>query len=275
MKAKLNRSSKSTKAPLAGEQGVSVTHVAVRPPKTLFAENLLGETVAMHPAIQDDDLRGVVAGGCQVVGDHGNRSTGLGLVALEQIVEVALRQEIDTGGGLVEQHDRRPPNQGAGQEDALQFTAGEAGQGAVEQMTCPDPLQGRGSLLAFRPRHPGRPGSPQARHNQLEGYGWEGPVEGLELGNVADARGGAKGILSANCRVTFSGPDQAEGDFEQGRFPSTVGTHHYEKLTALQVEGHILENVGLPEPHRNVVDVERGWVHYGYLPRAPASTRAL
>src|SRR5690625_753315 len=120
MKGRLKASSSSTSI---HQPVVLVPVVTVSFLEGLLAEDLLRGPEAVRLAVEDQDVTGVIAGGRKVVGDHHDGSVRALLVALEQVVQVVFTQEVHAGRGLVEQDQVGLANEGAGEVDALEFSA--------------------------------------------------------------------------------------------------------------------------------------------------------
>src|SRR5690625_687816 len=120
MKGRLKASSSSTSI---HQLVVLVPVVTVSFLEGLVGEDLLRGTETVRLAVEDQDVTGVIAGGRKVVSDHHDGSVRALLVALEQVVQVVFTQEVHAGRGLVEQDQVGLANEGAGEVDALEFSA--------------------------------------------------------------------------------------------------------------------------------------------------------
>ena len=92
------------------------------------------------------------------------------LSARQQIEDVALHPLVDVGGGLVQDQDARLADQGAGEQDPLQLTAGECADAPPRQVQGLHLRQRRARRRSVRrpvpaerrPQAPGAPSGPPA-----------------------------------------------------------------------------------------------------------------
>ena len=75
-------------------------------------------------------------GDALVVGDHDDRGAG-GVQLLEQVEDGLPGGLVEVAGGLVGQHDRRSPDQGAGDRDPLPLPARDLGRPRVQPVRSP------------------------------------------------------------------------------------------------------------------------------------------
>ena len=188
----------------------------------------------------------------------------LGLIALEQIVEVVFREEVDAGGWFVEQNDVWPTDYRSGQKGPLQLAARKPRERSLRQARSTNQIEGLTCQLSFSSGGPSGPAAPQARHHQIAGEGRKAAIEGLELRYVADPFRGDASMVPEDGSVASLRFDESERDLEERRFAGTVGSNHRQKVPWLEVERDIAQDLGVAIAHGDAVDVE-GWGLQGTL----------
>jgi hypothetical protein len=84
--------------------------------------------------LQKRDLVGILAGEIQFVGDDDNRVAVGGREAAQSFEKIDLRADIEMESGLVKKEKQRLLSEGAGEDDALLFAAGNLIHEAVAEM---------------------------------------------------------------------------------------------------------------------------------------------
>ena len=91
-----------------------------------LGEHVYGRAVGDDPsAVEEQHAVGVLRGEREVVHRGDQRQPGLLAKAVEQVERLLLVPDVERGGRLVEQDDRRLLRERAGDDDALLLAAGE------------------------------------------------------------------------------------------------------------------------------------------------------
>src|SRR2546429_559947 len=93
-------------------------------------------------AVHQKDLVGIFGGEIQFVGYHDYGVAAVRTKAAKGIQEADLRGDVEVQGGLVEQQKQRPLREGASEDHALLFSAGELVHPAITELGGADLQEG-------------------------------------------------------------------------------------------------------------------------------------
>ena len=209
-----------------------------------------------------------------VVGDVDHRRAELGLQVLDLGTHVRPQLRVQVGERLVHEEGPRPPDQRAGQRDALLLPTGQPLRPPVQQRV--------------EPHHPGRLGDPlahlrlgQALGPQREGEvvaGLQVRVEGVELEHHGDVALGRRQVVdqrAADADVARRLPLESGHGPQRRGLAAARRTEHDEQLAVADGQVHVL--------HRDrpvgVALVQGGHLDAGHqrrtAPRVTPATRCL
>src|SRR3990167_8074352 len=211
-----------------------------------IAADLLGVAGTADMPVEADHLVGGAHHQVQVVRDHQHAATMAVAQLGDQAVQLGLAADVDALHRLVEHQQLRLAQQGAGQQHALQFAAGNALQGAVDHLAGADFRQRRLSAGAIDAGH-------QAQKTQhAEG---QGGIDMQFLRHIADAQFRVAPDAAA-IRL-----EQAEHGAHQGGLAGTVGADQGDDLAGFDAQLHILQHALAAEADANPVEANQRIAH--------------
>ena len=154
----------------------------------LRGEDFGGRAAGEDASVQADDPGQMGGDGVDFVGGHDD-GDALVVQLVEEVEELVAGLDVDADGGFVEEEQGWVADEGAGEKDALLLAAGEFTDVSLAQVVDAEALQHAADeflVLATVPRIE-RVGHGEAHDDGLFHGDGEVPVDGLELGNVADA----------------------------------------------------------------------------------------
>jgi len=101
-----------------------------------------GANAQATAAVHQEDLVGVFGGEIQFMGYHDYGVVVVRTKAAKSVQEADLRSNVEVQGGLVEQQKQRPLREGAGEDHALLFSAGELVHPAIAEFGGTDLQKG-------------------------------------------------------------------------------------------------------------------------------------
>jgi hypothetical protein len=130
-----------------GESGPA--HAEGAEPITI-GENLGGRAIGEDGAVEENDAVGMGGGGFDIVCDQENGK----VMDPAQIADEAIEEDesclVDPGDRFVEQEDVGARRHRQGEQDALEFAAGEGAESAAGEMPSGHGKQGFGGIQAMR-----------------------------------------------------------------------------------------------------------------------------
>lgn len=163
-------------------------------------EDGFGRAGAGDGFVKAEDAVGVAADDGEVVGDPDGGQVAALVDGLEQVAEERFAGHVDGAGGFVEQEDLGFLQEGLGEQDALEFAAGELAEAAFFELLHADAFEDGGDALA----HAVAAAEPQgaaldAAGEEIADAERDAAVEVEALGDVAE--GGAGGCRPRGPRL--------------------------------------------------------------------------
>ena len=162
---------------------------AVSATQDFGGEDVSGGALGDDAAVDADDLRQVGGDGVDLMGCH-HDCHALVVKLVKEVHDVVPGLDVDSGGWLVEEKEPRVADEGSGEEDALLLPTGELSYVPVGEMGNAEALHDHPGVAALLGRVPGEEGLAHGSTHEDDFLHSDGevPVDGLELGDVANGR---------------------------------------------------------------------------------------
>ena len=204
---------------------------AVSATQDFGGEDVGGRALGNDAAVDADDLRQVGGDGVNLVGCH-HDGHALVVKLVKEVHDVVPGLDVDSGGWLVEEKESRVADEGSSEEDALLLPAGELPYVPVSEIGYAEALHDHPSVTALLGRVPREEGLAHGgTHEDYFLYGdREVPVDGLELGNVANWRPSRADGNSIEQDSAGEESDGAKDDTEQSGLTGTAGSEQSDEI---------------------------------------------
>ena len=204
---------------------------AVSSAQDVGGEDVGGRALGNDATVDADDLRQVGGDGVDLVGGH-HDGHALVVKLVKEVHDVVTGLDVDSGGWFVKKKKPGTANEGTGEEDALLLSAGELPYVPVGEMGNAEALHdhpGVTALLGRVPREEWLAHGGTHEYNFLHSDG-EVPVNGIELGNVANGRpSGADGDAIKQDSAGEES-DGAKDDTEQSGLTGTAWSEQSDEI---------------------------------------------
>ncbi len=162
---------------------------AVSAAEDVWGEDVGGRALGDDATVDADDLRQVGGDGVNLVGGH-HDCHALVVKLVKEVHDVVPGLDVDSGGWLVEEKESRVADEGSSEEDALLLPAGELPYVPVGEIGYAEALHDHPRVTALLGRVPREKGFAHGgtHEDNFPHSDGEVPVNGLELGNVANGR---------------------------------------------------------------------------------------
>lgn len=231
-----------------------------------FGEGGFGGAFSEDAAVHKDDMEGMGGDEADVVADHELGESVSGAEFFEEFAEEAFAGGVDAGAGLVEDEEFGIAQEGVGQEDALQFAAGEGGEGTVGDVFGMDGGEKPQGLFADGPSDAGQPEGEALLGAGKEFEGGEGEVAvgGEALGDEAHAGagGGAVGVVALDGAGVG---EEAEEGVDEGRLPGAVGADEGGDASRGDMRGGVFDDRVVVADDANLMEMETDGRHGRFL----------
>ena len=204
---------------------------AVGATQDVGGEDVGGRALGNNATIDADDLRQVGGDGVNLVGGH-HDGHALVVKLVKQVHDVVPGLDVDSGSRFVKKEEPGVADEGSGEEDALLLSAGELPYVPVGEMGNAEALHdhpGVTALLGRVPREKGLAHGGTHEYNFLHSDG-EVPVNGIELGNVANGRPSRADGNAIEQDSAGEESDGAKDDTEQSGLTGTAGSEQSNEI---------------------------------------------
>ena len=204
---------------------------AVSATQDVGGEDVGGRALGDDATVDADDLRQVGGDGVDLVGGH-HDGHALVVKLVKEVHDVVTGLDVDSGSWFVEEKEPGTTDEGSGEEDALLLSTGELPYVPVGEMGNAEALHDHPSVTALLRRVPREEGLAHGGTHEYDFLNGDGevPVNGLELGNVANGR---PSRADGNAIEQDSAGEESDGtkdDTEQSGLTGTAGSEQSDEI---------------------------------------------